>query len=374
MKNISIRSTPVLIVLGLMSIGLLILVENTKHEQTQPFFQEKLDAARLMENSIAHLKATHFKDEVAVDNINDPNDTRIIGTRFSSITSGRGSLPSKLSTTNPNFGALMVQLLRDAGVKKGDHIAIGATGSFPALNIATCAAAKVLGLNVSLITSVTSSSWGANDPLYTFPDMHASLVEAGLLSQSILASSIGANQDIGRTLSPEGRHEASQAILRNNLTFINGSSLSDNIERRMELFNARERELGKPVAVYVNVGGGVASLGSDINSESLPSGLSKETKLELFEDKTGVMFRMASRQIPIINLRNVQVLMSRYDLPRDPVPMPLPGDGKLFYDLKYDLRYVFGATGLLVWLLFAIIVFDRKQNALGKTVVKTEPA
>ena len=186
-----------------------------------------MEAARLMSRSLEYLKATHFKNEVAVDNINDPNDTRIIGTRFSSITSGRGSLPVKLSTANPNFGALLVQLFKEAGVRQGDHIAIGATGSFPALNIAACAAAEVLDLKVSLITSVTSSSWGANDPEYTFLDMYSTLREGGLLSQSILASSIGANQDIGRTLSPEGRNDAKQAILRNGVTFINGTSLAE---------------------------------------------------------------------------------------------------------------------------------------------------
>lgn len=374
MKNISIRSTPVLIILGLFSIALMMLVEGTKHEQTQAYFQEKLEAAYLMEDCMEHLKETHFKDEIAVDNINDPNDTRIIGTRFSSITSGRGSLPVKLSTANPNFAALVVQQYLDAGLQKGDHIAIGATGSFPALNIAAISAAEVLGLKVSLINSVTSSSWGANDPNYTYLDMHTSLINAGLIKQKVLAASIGANQDIGRTLSPEGRDEAKDAIERNEVTFINGQSLAENIDIRMKLFEEQEDALNRDIVLYVNIGGGVASLGGEDNSNRIPSGLLKEPKLDVFFDKIGVMFRMASDQMPIINLRNVQVLMNRYGLPRDPVPLPHAGEGQLFHDLKYDLRYVFGATGLLLALIFSIIIFDRKQNALGKSVVKTEAA
>lgn len=370
--NISIRSTLVLSILGLISIGLMFIVEMSKKEQTQPYFQEKLAAARLMQNCIDHLKESHFVDEVAVDNVNDPNDSRIIGTRFSSITSGRGSLPIKLSTVNPNFAAMIVQLFKDAGIKKGDHIAIGATGSFPALDIAALAVAEVLKLNVSYIASVTSSSWGANDPNYTFLDMHANLKEARFIHYNIIASSIGANQDIGRTLSPEGRAQAKEAIKRNNIPFIEGASLRENIATRMQLFIDREKKLDKKIKLYVNIGGGVASLGSDQNSEELPSGLMKDVKLNIFPDKKGIMFEMAARKIPLINLKNLQRLMTKYGLPRDPVPLPERGEGKLFFDLKYDLRYVFGATALLAALIFGVIVFDKKQNALGNEIINNE--
>ena len=95
MKNISIRSTAVLSVIGSLSIVLMLLVEFTKAEQAQSFFQEKMIAAKLMEDCIEYLKVTHFKDEITIDNINDPNDIRIIGASYSSITSGRGSLPIK---------------------------------------------------------------------------------------------------------------------------------------------------------------------------------------------------------------------------------------------------------------------------------------
>ncbi len=372
MKNISIRSSVVLSILSIVAITMMFIVEFTKKEQPQPHFQEKLAAARLMSNCINHLKETAFKNEVDVDNINDPNDTRIIGTRYSSITSGRGSLPIKLSTVNPNFAAMIVELFKKANLKKGDHIAIGATGSFPALNIAVCSAAETMKLKISLITSVTSSSWGANDPNYTFLDMYSNLFEGGLFHQKIIASSIGANQDIGRTLSPEGREQAKEAIKRNGIVFINGKSLNENIAERMKIFDQREKEVGKKIKLYVNVGGGVASLGSNINSEKLPSGLLEDVKLNVFPDKKGVMFEMASQKIPLINLRNLQRLMTRFDLPRDPVPLPEPGEGKLFYDMKYDMRYVFGTTGLLIMLIFGIVVFDKKQNALGNEIIQKE--
>ena len=175
MKNISIRSTPVLLVLGSIALGLLFMVEKTQHEQQEKNYEEKFAAAKLTAQCREFLKQKHFANEVSLDNINDPNDTKIVGSRYSSITSGRGSLPVKLGTVNPNFSALIVQLFHDAGLKKGDHIVIGATGSFPGLNIAASAAAEVMDLQVTYLASVTSSSWGANDPEYTYLDMQSSL-------------------------------------------------------------------------------------------------------------------------------------------------------------------------------------------------------
>jgi poly-gamma-glutamate system protein len=370
MKNISIRSTAVLSVIGSLSIILMLLVEFTKTEQTQSFFQEKMIAAKLMEDCIDYLKLTHFKDEITIDNINDPNDTRIIGARYSSITSGRGSLPIKLSTVNPNFAALVVELFKEAKLKKGDHIAIGATGSFPALNIAVCIAAETIGLELSFISSVTSSSWGANDPDYTYLDIHSSLIKGKFIKHRIIASSIGANQDIGRTISPEGREQARQAMERNGVDFINGQSLDENIAERIKIFEQKDLELKKRIKLYVNIGGGVASLGSAANSEVLPTGLLKDVKLDIFADKKGVMFEMASKKIPLVNLKNLQYLMLKYGLPRDPVPLPEAGEGKLFYDLKYDLRYVFGSTAFLTLLILSVIVFDKKQNALGNEIIQ----
>ncbi|MGD1846060.1 MAG: poly-gamma-glutamate system protein [Salibacteraceae bacterium] len=370
MKNLSIRSTLVLSILGSLSILLLIVVEWTQHHQTQAHFQQKMEAARLMQESLDYLKTTHFKNEVAVDNINDPNDSRIIGERYSSITSGRGSLPVKLSTVNPNFAAMMVDLFKKANLKAGDHIAVGATGSFPALNIAVATAAEVMQLKVTTIASVTSSSWGANHPDYTYLDIHKSLQKGGFLSQEMLAASIGANQDIGRTISPEGRAQAATAIHRNGLEFINGQSLVENIDRRMDLFAQSAAHKGLPIDLYVNVGGGVASLGSTANSEGLTAGLLEDVKLDEFIDKRGVMFEMASRGVALLNLRNLTPLMREYGLPLDPVPLPLPGEGTMFYDLKYDLRYVTGATLLLVLLIFGVILYDKKQNALGNEIVQ----
>lgn len=367
MNTISIRSTLVLSILGALAIALLIIVENSKKFQKEEHYNEKIKAAQLMEKCMKHLKTSFFPSEIALDNINDPNQTGIIGGQFSQITSGRGSLPIKLSTTNANFAAMIVQQIKDAGLKKGDHIGLCFTGSFPALDLATCAAVEVLGLKPVLITSITSSSWGANDPKLTWPDMQKSLYDAKLISFMPIASSIGGNQDLGRTLSREGRSLAELAIKRNGIAYINEGSLEKNIAKRVDLLNTHSK---KQIKLFINVGGGIASLGGNKNAKIIPSGLNTDLKLKDFNEKQGVVFEMVKQGIPIINLLNIGRLMTKYDLPKDPVPLPKIGEGKLYKAYKYDLSIVLITTTVFLGLIGSVMYYDKKQNELGTQIIK----
>ena len=367
MQNISIRSTLVLSILGVLAISILIIVENSKKFQQEDFYQEKIAAATLNKKMQLYLKNTFYANEIALDNINDPNNTGLVGSQFSEITSGRGSLPVKLSTINPNFAAMIVQQIKEAGLKKGDPVGLCFTGSFPALNMATCAAVESLGLKPILITSITSSSWGANAPNLTWVDMQRSLFDAKLVSFMPVASSIGGNQDIGRTLSREGRELATAAINRNNIPYINEGSLLGNIQKRMEFFSKNQ----KP-KLFINVGGGIASLGSNANASSLPTGLKSNIKIKDIPDPQGIVYEMVKNGVPIINLLHINRLMNTYELPKDPVPLPEVGEGKLFKAYKYDLTIAIAATSIFMALIIAVMYYDKKQNALGTQIIKTQ--
>ena len=151
---------------------------------------------------------------------------------------------------------------------------------------------------------------------------------------------------------------------------INGKTLEDNIQSRLAMVEQKASTRGE-VKLYMNIGGGVASLGGAANSETLPSGLLSNVKLDAFEEKTGMMFEMARKGVPLINLKNLSSLMKKHELPVDPVPLPVVGEGKLFKAERYDMMYVYGAGILLLGLLSIVIAFDRKQNKLGSAVVDT---
>ncbi len=370
MHKISIRSTLVLSILGVLSIACLYVVENTKVNSKQKHYADKLEASKLALSAHQYIKAQRFQNGVFVDNINDPNETGLIGQEFSPISSGRGSLSIKASTVNPNFSALLVDLLKQAEVEAGDNVAICMTGSFPALNISTLAALQTIKANPIIISSVTSSTWGATDPYYTWLDMHRQLYLKGILKHPSIAASIGGNKDIGRALSEDGRELALAAIDRNKQIKIHGPDLEANITQRMELF--QRKSVGKPIKLYINIGGGIASLGSRRNGYALKPGLNKDIRLADFPDKKGVAFQMAQMKVPIIHLRQLNTLMNRYDLPYEPMPLPEVGTGGLYRTMKYDLRITGASLIVLIVLIGGIVYQDKKRNELGSQVIHSK--
>jgi poly-gamma-glutamate system protein len=261
----------------------------------------------------------------------------------------------------------VVELLKEAGVEEGDNVAICMTGSFPALNMSTLAALQTLEANPIIISSVTSSTWGATDPEFTWLDMHDVLYRKGIFKHRAIAASIGGNRDIGRALSEEGRTLALEAIERNDLTLINGSTLESNVSKRMELF--QNNTLSKPVKLYINIGGGIASLGSRRNGFALKPGLNEDIKLENFPDKKGVVFHMAQMKVPIIHLLQLNTLMNRYNIPYEPMPIPEVGSGGLYRTQKYDLRVTGICLAVIVILVGGIVFQDKKRNELGSEII-----
>ena len=369
-KKLHIKSNLVIGILAVLSILSYLVVENTMSLQKLDYFQDKIEASKTTKKAMRIIKNHRLKNVVFIDKINDPNETGIIGQRHSQITTGSGSLPVKLSTINPNFSGVVVQLLKDAKVKEGDHIAVCMTGSFPALDIATLIAIEQLKIKPILIASTTSSSWGANDPNYTILDMVTTLQKADILKLTYQYASIGGNQDIGMSLSNKGRELIKQAIERNHLKLLNKDDLLLNIKERMRII---DHDRGNnPIKAFINIGGGIASLGSNANKKKLKAGLSKKIKLKDFPDKYGVAYEMAVREVPIINLANVSELMRKFDLPKNPVPLPEIGDGKLYYALRYNLPIVATATLFLFSMIGLFVYIDKRNNELGNDIISTE--
>lgn len=370
MNKISIRSTLILSILGALSVACLIIVEMTKVEKEQEWHKEKQAASSLAFKAAKYLKGVNYGENEFLDNINDPNETGLIGEEFSSITTGQGSLPIKNSTTNPNCAAMIVQLLKDAGLQNGDNVGICMTGSLPGLNIATLSATQTLQLNPVIICSVTSSTWGATDPEFTWLDMHSELNKAGIISATPAAASIGGHDDAGRALSNEGRQKVLEAITRNNVNLINGQSLEDNIAERIKYFNNHPN--GKPIALFINIGGGIASLGSDENGRAVPSGLNENLKLAEIPDKKGVIFEITKADVPVLHLLHLEKLIKKYDLPIDPVPLPPIGSGELFVSKRYNFPIVLSSALLITGLVLAVAWQDKKRNELGNEIIKDD--
>jgi poly-gamma-glutamate system protein len=277
-----------------------------------------IEAARLMARAEAAVRDCRAANGFPVDERSDPNGTGLIGLETSSITTSLGSLEAKRTTTNPDFAGLVVRLLSEAGVRKGDAVAIGASSSFPALIIASLSAARVMGLEPLVISSLGASEWGANIPAFNWLDMEECLRRAGLLDVRPIALAVGGDEDVGRDMSPAGRELLRARIRGSGIPFIEKPDLRANVEERLRLYE--EAAHGRPIKAFVNIGGSWANIGTNAEVLKLRPGLLRDAFVPPPGER-GVLQAMAAKKIPVIHLLNIKGLTERYGLPWDPRPL-----------------------------------------------------
>lgn len=339
----------VLIIIAVFAAGICCLALSIRQKSYAPYFGSKIAAAKSTRQIMDRIKDKQNAEGIVIDPINDPSQTGLIGFQHSLITTEYGELEAKLTSLNPNFAALIVQLLSEAGVKPGDGVAISFSGSFPALNLSVIAACEALNLKPVIITSVGASMWGANDPNFTYLDQEKFLFDNGLIKYRTRSASIGGVEDLGRGLSPEGRDLIEKAIARNGLDEIKVQDLNGSVRSRMEIYlnSAPPSEF----RAFINVGGGAAALG-DVD---LPSGNIKPSPDLL---NWGVAGEFLRRGVPVINISDINRLARTYDLPIAPIPLPPVGRGKLFYDFRYSVPLAAILAAIMLIIIFIILRLD----------------
>jgi len=291
-----------------------------------------VEAARLMERSLASVRALRSEKGLPIDRAADPNATGIIGDEFSPLTTSVGDVEAKRTAANPAFAAVMVGYLRRAGLRPGDVVAVGASGSFPAFALATLSAAHALDLRPIVIYSVGSSMYGANLPGFTLVDMLGRLRRDGLLPYQLAAVSPGGGGDGddmgGGVLFDESGDTLLAETRRSGLPMVRGATLAERIQDRLRIF--REGSAGRPIRCFVNIGGSAASFGSTNASLSLPNGLVLRPPAVPSSPTRGVVFEFAARGVPVVHLLFVKGLARDNGLPFDPVPLPPIGEGAVY--------------------------------------------
>jgi poly-gamma-glutamate system protein len=361
-----------LVGLALLSLTVFWLAEKTAKQVQQPYYRTKLKAAQTAVLAQEAIRDEMRRRGLSLDLRNDPWETGLIGEERTVITSDRGVSTAKVLAANPNFAAAFVDLLHRAGVRKGDKVAIGLTGSMPGWNIAMLAACSALGAEPVIIASVGASDWGANRPDLTWLDMETILREHEVFPFRSAAASLGGGGDYGRGLSPEGQDLVRKAIERNGVELIELKSLEDNIQKRMAIYAAHAGEKG--YAAYVNIGGGLSSLGGALNNKLIPAGYSRRLPVANYPVRA-VINRMSELRVPIINLTNVVKMAERYDLPAVVGPeAPEVGQGSLYFRGRYDISTTLILTVFLALIVFVVIRLDLKHYLGRRPRSQTETA
>ena len=360
----------ILLSLAVCALLLQALLDATRAPVQQRDYDLKLTAARQAEKAFAAVREYRRMEDSRLDLVNDPAGTGLIGPEFSLITNARGNLEAKLTSLNPNFAGLLVQFFRQAGLHRGDKVAVAISGSFPGLNIGLYAALETLGLDPVIITSVGASMWGANNPEFTWLDMEALFAEKGIFHTRSLAATYGGGNDMGRGLSPTGRRLIKASIERNGIPLLASENIQDAIAKRQAFY--LEHSAGKPFSAYVNIGGGVASLGSSHNRLLLPTGLSFNLGANNWPRK-GNMILFAEMGVPTIHMLSITDLARRYGLPIAPDYQPEPGEGEIFVRTMY--RFPLAAAIFVFFSLLCILVLAPEiRNGLFDRLGRKTPS
>ncbi len=342
--------------LAILAIASFYFLEKSKHPVRSKYFDQKVAAAEKASKAFEVIRELRGQLGIPIDTINDPNKTGLIGHAFTVITTRRADLSEKLTSSDPNMAALMVQLLRDAGVDDGDTVLVSWTGSYPGINIALLAAFDVIGVKPVIITSLESSMWGANDPKLTWLDMERALRDAKLFDHRSAFATYGGDDDNGLGVPPDGIEAMRQAAERNGIRLFRGSSLDENIAVRMELASNAK--------VFINVGYNVASFGKPELRQRFGPGIYTHLPDELEVEKGGAALRLAAEGKKVINLVDINKLAMSYGLEPAQVPLKPIGKGALYYEQRYSLTLAVIIAVAIFILIYAFLRFDLPKYLL----------
>lgn len=361
------------IVAALAIVGL-VAVEVFPSEEQQPHYAEKMLAARKAQEAFDVISVASEKKGLQLRLKTDPAGSRLIGEVLSPITSGSGSLVSKQTTVNPNFAAVVVEWLKEARVKAGDVVAVGVSGSFPAVNIAVYAAIHELGAEPVVVASTAASQWGANDPSFTWLDMEAVLRKNDVFPYKSAAASLGGVGDDAIGLSTRGRRMLERAIERNEVPSL--ATMDDEateiveeteppgttvalvdegkVRERMKVFY--EAAGDRPIKAYVNVGGGTVSVGTKVGKKKFNPGLNLRAPKGINDMPPSVIGAFLEAGVPGIHLTSMVSIAESYGLEIAPRTTPEVGTGGVFQRREPN-RWIAGVV--LSILLIALFVVAR---------------
>lgn len=367
-----IQKTSTLVFLSLLALVCLFISLQNRSIEISPLYDSKIKAANLMKQCLQSLKKSRLENSIFIDIENDPNETGIVGVPYSLITTDEGDLDAKLTTLDPNFSAVIVDLLFTAGLEKNDTIAVMLTGSMPGANIALLSACQVMGIHPIIISSIGASQWGANQVDFTWLDMEDILIQNKLINSRSVASSIGGRNDMGRLLSPLGRDLIMENIKNYDLPLIRENRLADNIKKRTDIYNEYH-----PIDKYdgvVNIGGGVASLGTSFNYRLIPPGIVNRSDIVDIDNSSGIEGAFSyflKKNITGLHILNIKSIIENYNLPFAPIPHPKIGEGVLYAKERYNLTIVFLCFLILTGSVAFIGYKSKKQ--IREHLTKYEP-
>jgi poly-gamma-glutamate system protein len=306
--NLNIR---LLIAFGVLLIGTVLSESFFRKPQTLEFAGSMKQSVELTKKWFSLIGQLKKEKGIKSDANSNVPYNYMIGDEWSEITTSLGSLESKETSTNPDFSALIIRLLHEAGISKGDKAGVILSGSFPSLAVSVLAALQTMEIDALVMSSLGASTYGANQPDATWIDMEKALHKQGGLSYKSALVTIGAGEDSGIGISTEGLSIIKNAALRNDIELYVPGSLKESIDKRVELLKE------KGISILINIGGNETAIGNCSHTLGIPNGL--HLKLNSCTDETrGIIVRMNELGVPFINMLNIKDLAGQYGIAVSP--------------------------------------------------------
>ncbi|MCG6168298.1 poly-gamma-glutamate system protein [Leptospira sanjuanensis] len=304
----------------------------------------KYKASQRTYEAFQKIREKALSQNLAIDPNLDPADSALIGPELSPVTSSAGKLSAKQASVHPDFTAWFLEQFRNSNLKKGDTIAVGMSGSFPALNISFWIAADTMGLKVVSIASVSSSQYGSNRIGFLWPDLENELYQKNSIFQKSIYMSTGGISDSGIGIGKEGRDSILFSIRKNGYSYLSSDSFQDSLDKRMKIYGKSNP------ALYVNIGGGTVSSGTSLGKKKIPKGIVVNEE-EVSELPDSVLKLFLERKIPVLHVGGIEKIASQSKMKYERGSVPKPGTSDLIFPKKYDrIR-----AGLLLLFLSALI-------------------
>ncbi len=275
-------------------------------------------AAIVMRNAESWIRHEKYAENVLRQPGLTDADSALLGAELTPLVSTLGSLESKRLSVQPEWARELTLRIAGAGVMPGDAVAAGFSGSFPGLNVAVAAACQSMGVTLVAVSSVTASTWGANEPGFTWPEMEARLVRKGILRPVSAAISSGGAGDRALDLESEGRLLVEEILRKASgilgCQILRPDSLKQGVDQRMDLYD--RLSAGRRIALYINVGGGEVSMGRSPAILRFKTGFLPQKPWDVSPDR-GVMARFIERGVPVLTLLNIRDLAMRWRISDD---------------------------------------------------------
>ena len=314
-----------------------------------------VDASGRFQQACQVIRAQRQRLNLPLDR-EDTHGIGLMGTELTAITTTLGNPSAKRTAQTPDMAALCVRLLTQAGVQKGDRVGACMSGSFPGLNIALVCACEAMEVELVYTASVGASSYGANLPQLTSPEMLLLLCREGVLHTPPASVSAGGDYDSGTNMLGhilEEEDVIDQTLRRvqdTGLPFVCHPDLAQNVAYHADLYG--------DIDCFVNVGGTVVGSGANYVVLGLGQGLLKGEGVTYQQD-SGLLEYYLSRGVPSIHLLNLKQLCLEYAIPFDPAQPAEVGTSGVYFEKSYP-RWAVALTGLLA--VSALIVYAIGRN------------